>query len=146
MLVDGELVVFSGIEIKDGDPILFIGKNGKKKSGEHIVIDAHGVTEAMLKAVISYHIETKGAPPVGFPGNLTDDNRKNFRKEFDKHRARDHNGTMDDWAQSAIRDISFGKAMQKLGYGVFEIELLGFVNVGDFKNVPKEINVIARRY
>ena len=53
---------------------------------------------------------------------------------------------MDDWAQAAIRDISLGKARQKLGYGVFEIELLGFINAGDLKNAPKKINIIARQF
>jgi hypothetical protein len=147
MLVDGEDVDFAGIEITDNGPILSIEKTVLKKSSkEYVRIDAHGVTEAMLKAVISYYIETKGAPPAGLPGNLADDNRINFQKEFDKHRESNHNGTANDWAQAAIREISFGKARQKLGYGVFEIELLGSINFGDLKNVPKEINIIARQY
>ena len=146
MLVDGEYVDFASIEIKNGSPVLVVGKNGQKNSGEHVVIDAHGVTEAMLKAVISYYIETTGSSPIELPGSLAYDNLENFQKEFDKHRENNHNGTADDWAQAAIRDISFGKARQKLGYGVFEIELLGSINVGDLKNVPKKINVIARRY
>lgn len=109
-----------------------------------MIIDAHGVTEAMLRRLISYYIETKGHPPVGLPGKLAGSNLRNFQKEFDKHRKNNQNGTKDDWAQFAIRDISFGKARQKLGYGIFEITLKDPIDVDELKDVPSKLNIIAR--
>ncbi|MDZ7865081.1 hypothetical protein [Acidovorax sp.] len=97
-----------------------------------------------MRKVISYYIKTKGSPPIGLPGNLTESNLENFQKEFDKHRKSNHNGTKEDWAQAAIRDISFGKAREKLGYGIFEIELLEYTNINGIKNIPRKVNIISR--
>jgi hypothetical protein len=67
------------------------------------------------------------------------------KKEFDKHRKSNHNGTKNDWAQAAIRDISFGKARGKVGYEAFEITLKDPIDADGLKDVPSKVNIIARK-
>ncbi|EJE53719.1 hypothetical protein PMI14_01387, partial [Acidovorax sp. CF316] len=146
MLVDGEDVDFASVEITDNGPILSISKRAKIKSTEeHVIINTPGVTEAILRKLISYYIETTGSPPIALPGKLAEENLKNFQKEFDKHRKSNHNGTKNYWAQAAIRDISFGKARGKVGYEAFEITLKDPIDADGLKDVPSKVNIIARK-
>ncbi|CAN7458406.1 hypothetical protein LJR118_003072 [Acidovorax sp. LjRoot118] len=144
LLVEGEYVSFANIEDTKYGPRLNISKTAQMESKEYIKIDDHGVTEAMLRKIILYYTQERGGPPTGLPGNLAGSNLENFRKEFDRHRKINHNGTKDDWAQAAIRDISFGKSREKLGYGIFEIELSDSIDIDDLKNLPKNVNIISR--
>jgi hypothetical protein len=83
MLVDGEDVDFASVEITDNGPILSISKRAKIKSTEeHVIINAPGVTEAILRKLISYYIETTGSPPIALPGKLAEENLKNFQKRI----------------------------------------------------------------
>ncbi|EJE53696.1 hypothetical protein PMI14_01414, partial [Acidovorax sp. CF316] len=147
LLVGEEYVGFANIEDDEKNgPSLNISKTAKiESSGEFVKIDAHGVTEAMLRKLISYYLETKGHLPVGLPGKLANSNLRNFQKEFDKHRKNNQNGTKDDWAQAAIRDISFGKARHRLGYGIFEITPKDPIDVDELKEVPSKLNIIAKQ-
>lgn len=86
LLVEGEYVSFANIEDTKYGPRLNISKTAQMESKEHVNIDDHGVTEAMLRKVVLYYTKERGGPPTGLPGNLAGSNIENFRKEFDKHR------------------------------------------------------------
>ena len=142
--VDGNHVAFGYFQDTADGPYMVLNKTARLDSGEYVKLDGAGLTEGTLNKMISSYSEVTGAAPAGLPGDLAFKNLSNFQQEYAAAREANQLGSSSDWAQTAVRNISFGSARQSVGYGSFSMDLGKFGDVGSLQNVPGSVYIVGR--
>ncbi|WP_460793027.1 hypothetical protein, partial [Micromonospora sonneratiae] len=108
------------------------------------------ITDVALELVNAAYRSTFGSDPPVLNGSLAEKNKANFQREWHKAQLANPGADSDTWAQTAIRNISFGRSRIALGYDLFELKMgqLTLVDLGEefgFQRVPDTINIVARK-
>lgn len=108
-----------------------------------------GLTNEVLHRSIDLYADDHGAPPESLNGNIIKKNLANFQHEYVLVRESDPTATPESAADRAIRNISFGREREKVGYGDMTVTIRKFgsveINGKNFDDVPTSVNIMARK-
>jgi len=108
-----------------------------------------GLTNEVLRRSIDLYANDHGCPPESLNGNIIKKNLANFQREFISARESDPTATSEVAADKAIRNISFGREREKVGYGDMTVAVRKYGSVEidgkNFDDVPTSVNIVARK-
>ena len=148
---NGDKLSLGMAEISEDMDTVSFGIFNDDNSGITIKPIGFSLTEALLSiSIIEIMGNNNGIPPSNLPGGLAKANKYNYQKEYS--RAISQGMVDNDARQEAIKNISFGKHRQSLGYEETEVvHSRDMVNVThdakgnlldvSLNNVPKNIKV-----
>jgi len=150
--VDGTLVPFGTFAEIGNGPSLTISKTVITENFGVVKLDGGGFTKTVFEKIISAYKARYGMPPSSIPGELVEDNLRTFQQEYSVARTENPTSSISDWAQTAIRNTSFGKALIAVGYKNFDVVLGKMRNRFDLNDgtaplfdVPRSVSVVGTR-
>ena len=107
------------------------------------------LTNEVLRRSIALYADDHGAAPESLNGNIIKKNLANFQREYVLAREGNPTAAPEIAADKAIRNISFGREREKVGYGEMTVTVrkYGLVEIDgkNFADVPTSVNIVARK-